>query len=67
LPSTASIKFSSAISRRCRIAARTETGEIVIVRLARRSANRVELQPLNSNGLDRSLGVGEIAWMARIV
>lgn len=57
----------SSLRRGDRVVVRTEAGEIVIMRLARRSANRVELQSFNGDGSDRSLGVGEIVWMARIV
>jgi phage repressor protein C with HTH and peptisase S24 domain len=50
-----------------RILLRTTKGEIFIRRLSRRTAKRVELQPLSTSGQDDSLPADEVASLARIV
>ncbi len=60
------------IRRGDRVVVRTRQGEVMAKELSRQSARRIELASLNKDHPnrslpDRSLGVEEIDWMARIV
>ncbi len=55
------------IRRGDRVVVRTSEGEVMAKQLARRSARRVELRSLNPAHADRSLDLGEVAWVHRIV
>lgn len=50
-----------------RVLVRTVRGEILVRRLVRHTAKRIELQPLLSDGEELSLPVDEVASLARIV
>ena len=50
-----------------RVVVRLRTGEIVAKQLKRRSARRIELQPLNPSHPEQNLATEEVAWIARIV
>ena len=55
------------IRRGDRVVVRTKEGEVMAKELSRQSARKIELASLNKDHPDRSLGVEEIDWMARIV
>ncbi len=55
------------IRRGDRVVVRTSEGEVMAKQLARRSARRVELRSLNPVHPDRSLDLGEVSWVHRIV
>ncbi len=55
------------IRRGDRVVVRTRDGEVMAKELARQSARKVELVPLNEEHPDRTLNVEEIDWIARIV
>jgi phage repressor protein C with HTH and peptisase S24 domain len=58
---------STAPRRGDRVLVRTTKGEILVRRLLRHTAKRVELQPLAAAGSDLSLPIDEVASLARIV
>lgn len=58
---------AAAARRGDRVLVRTTGGDILIRRLLRQTARRIELQPLGSGGEDISLPTDEIASVARIV
>jgi phage repressor protein C with HTH and peptisase S24 domain len=55
------------VRRGDRVVVRTTDGEVMAKELARQLARKVELTSLNKDHPERSLGVEEIDWMARIV
>lgn len=55
------------IRRGDRVVVKTTEGEIMVQELKRRTTKTLELQSLNPGQADRTLAVGEIAWIARIV
>ncbi len=55
------------IRRGDRIVAKTLEGEVMAKLLLRRSARKIELMSFNPEHENRSLGVEELDWMARIV
>jgi len=57
----------SHVRRGDRVVVRTRAGDVVIMRLRRRSARRLELESFSSQQTDRDLAVDEIDWIARIV
>ena len=61
------ISPAAGVRRGDRVVVKTADGEVMAVDLARESARRVELVPLNEAHLGFTLNVGEIDWMARIV
>ena len=50
-----------------RIVARLTSGEVLAKELKRRTARTIELASLNPEHEDRTVPVGEIAWMARVM
>lgn len=58
---------ASAPRRGDRVLVRTINGEVMVRRLLRQTARRVDLQSLSSNACDLSLNIEEIASVARIV
>ena len=58
---------ATSIRRGDRVVVRTRAGEVMAKQLARRSAKRIELGSFNPAHPGVSLGVEEVAWMARIV
>jgi phage repressor protein C with HTH and peptisase S24 domain len=58
---------AAGIRRGDRVVVRTHDGEVMAKELSRQSARKIELTSLNKDHADRSLGVEEIDWMARIV
>ena len=55
------------IRRGDRVVVRTRDGEVMAKELSRQSARKVELVSLNEAHPDRTLDIGEIDWIARIV
>jgi len=58
---------AAGIRRGDRVVVKTKDGEVMAKELSRQSARKIELASLNKDHPDRSLGVEEIDWMARIV
>ena len=50
-----------------RVVVRTVGGEVMAKLLARRNATEIELQSLNPEHPDRTLPLGDVDWIARIV
>ena len=50
-----------------RIVIRTKAGEVMVKQLRRRTAKQLELQSLNVHHQDRTLGVDDVDWMARVL
>jgi phage repressor protein C with HTH and peptisase S24 domain len=50
-----------------RVVVRTTGGELLVKELARVTARSVELASLNRDGRDRTLDLGEVVWIARIL
>jgi phage repressor protein C with HTH and peptisase S24 domain len=50
-----------------RVVVRTTSGELLVKELARVTARSVELASLNGGGGDRTLDLGEVVWIARIL
>ena len=55
------------IRRGDRVVVKTTGGEVMVKELKRRTAKTLELQSLNPNQVDRTLGAADVAWIARIV
>lgn len=55
------------VRRGDRVVVRTKSGEVMAKVLARSTATRIELQSINTAHPDRSLQVGEVEWLARII
>jgi len=55
------------IRRGDRVVVKTTEGEIMVQELGRRTTKTLELRSLNPSQADRTLAVGEVAWIARIV
>lgn len=58
---------AASVRRGDRVVVRTREGEVLAKQLARQTANRLELVSLNRAHPDRSLAMGEVAWIARIM
>jgi phage repressor protein C with HTH and peptisase S24 domain len=58
---------ATAIRRGDRVVVKTMEGEIIVQELRRRTTRSLELQSLNPDQADRTLAVGEVVWIARIV
>lgn len=58
---------AASVRRGDRVVVRTREGEVMAKQLARQTANRLELVSLNRAHPDRSLAMGEVAWIARIM
>ncbi|WP_256809469.1 MULTISPECIES: helix-turn-helix transcriptional regulator [unclassified Bradyrhizobium] len=50
-----------------RVVVKTKAGEVTIATLKRRTAKALDLRPLNAAQAERTMTVGELAWIARIV
>ncbi|MGB8274367.1 MAG: helix-turn-helix transcriptional regulator [Alphaproteobacteria bacterium] len=50
-----------------RLVVKTKAGEVLAKQLFRQTAHKIELQSLNPAHPDRTLGIEDIAWMARII
>ncbi|QOZ79890.1 helix-turn-helix transcriptional regulator [Bradyrhizobium sp. CCBAU 53351] len=50
-----------------RVVVRSKAGEVTIATLRRRTAKTLELQSLDASPAGRTMAVGEVAWVARIV
>jgi phage repressor protein C with HTH and peptisase S24 domain len=57
----------AAVRRGDRVAALIHGNRLVLRRLSRRSARRIELTPVNGRGEDLVLPVADVTWLARIV
>jgi len=55
------------IRRGDRVVVKTSGGEVMVKELKRRTAKLLELASINPAHADRTLAVGEVAWIARIV
>lgn len=55
------------VRRGDRVVLRTVEGEVLAKQLLRQTARRIELQSLNDAHQDRSFGIEEVVWMARIL
>ena len=55
------------IRRGDRVVVKTTGGEVMVKELKRRTAKTLELQSLNPNHVDRTLGADDVEWIARIV
>ena len=55
------------IRRGDRVVVKTTGGEVMVKELKRRTAKTLELQSLNPVHVDRTLGAGDVEWIARIV
>jgi phage repressor protein C with HTH and peptisase S24 domain len=55
------------IRRGDRVVVRTRDGEVMAKELKRRTARSIELRALNSAQAERTLGVDDVAWIARIM
>ena len=55
------------IRRGDRVVVKTRDGEVMVKELKRRTAKQIELQSLNPEHSDRTLAVGDVDWIARIV
>lgn len=58
---------SADVRRHDRIVVRLVGGDMVIGTLRRRTAQRVEVEPLGADARQQSYGARELAWLARIV
>jgi phage repressor protein C with HTH and peptisase S24 domain len=58
---------SATVRRGDRVVVKTISGEVMAKVLARRSAERIELQSLNQAHPPRTIPAGEVEWIARIV
>lgn len=50
-----------------RVVVKTKAGELTLATLKRRTAKALELQPLDVTLGERTMAVGDVAWIARIV
>ncbi|WP_027549725.1 helix-turn-helix transcriptional regulator [Bradyrhizobium sp. Cp5.3] len=50
-----------------RVVVKTRAGEVMVTTLMRRTAKALELQPLDAAQAARTLALGDVAWIARIV
>lgn len=58
---------NASVRRGDRVVVKTTDGEVLAKVLARQSARRIELQSLNPEFDNRTLELGEVAWIARIL
>jgi phage repressor protein C with HTH and peptisase S24 domain len=61
------VEPAAAVRRGDRVVAKTTSGEVMAKVLARRSAERVELQSLNPEHPARTIPTKDVEWIARIV
>ncbi|MCK1393861.1 helix-turn-helix transcriptional regulator [Bradyrhizobium sp. 1] len=50
-----------------RVVVKTKAGEVTVATLKRRTAKALELQPLDAAQAERTIAVGDVGWIARIV
>ena len=50
-----------------RVVVKTKTGEVMVKALKRRTTKMLELQSLDATPAERTIAVGDVAWIARIV
>jgi len=55
------------IRRGDRVVAKTKNGEVMVKELKRRTSKSIELKSINSEHPDRTIPVGDLVWIARIV
>jgi len=58
---------NSSVRRGDRVVVKTNEGEVMVKVLARQSARRIELHSLNPEYDNRTLELGEVAWIARVL
>jgi len=58
---------AAAVRRGDRVVVKTKSGEVMAKELKRRTAKSIELRSLNPAHAERTLGVDDVLWMARIV
>jgi phage repressor protein C with HTH and peptisase S24 domain len=58
---------SAPIRRGDRVVVRTKDGEVMAKELKRRTTKSIELKSLNVQHADRTLAVGDVLWIARIL
>jgi phage repressor protein C with HTH and peptisase S24 domain len=58
---------STPIRKGDRVVVKTKGDELTVATLKRRTAKALELQPLDAAQAERTIAVGDIAWIARIV
>ncbi len=58
---------TASIRRGDRIVVKTAAGEIMAKQLLRQSARRLELMSINREHADRTVPVGDVLWMSRII
>jgi phage repressor protein C with HTH and peptisase S24 domain len=57
----------TAIRKDDRVVLKTRAGEVMVATLKRRTPKALELQPLDPALGERTLAIGDVAWIARIV
>jgi phage repressor protein C with HTH and peptisase S24 domain len=57
----------TAIRKDDRVVVKTRAGEVMVATLKRRTPKALELQPLDPALGERTLAIGDVAWIARIV
>ena len=50
-----------------RVVVKTTDGEVLVKELQRKTAKSIELKSLNAQHKDRTLGMNEVVWVARVV
>lgn len=50
-----------------RVVVKIRAGEVTVATLKRRTAKALELQPLDASQSERTIAVGDVGWIARIV
>ncbi len=55
------------VRRGDRVVLRTTNGDLLVMQVARRGANRIELKTLNPEHDDRSFALSDVAWVHRII
>ena len=58
---------AAAIRRGDRVVVKTDAGEVLVMRLVRKTARRLDLAPIASARPVRSLPTAAVAWMSRII
>jgi phage repressor protein C with HTH and peptisase S24 domain len=55
------------VRRGDRVVVKTKKGEVMVKELKRRTSKSIELKSINSEHPDRTLGVNDVLWIARII
>ena len=66
-PAVIVVSPSAPIRRGDRVVVRTRGGEVMAKELKRRTARSIELKSLNVQHADRTLAIGDVLWIARIL